>query len=179
MFSHSFQRDMEGAVLNSSNSLLCLPLHLIEKIIRLLLNQRKYQNTGIVEIDFTNCLTDVLNLRATCTYLLEIVNNTRLKLPYVFRESHINSHWLESDLNDGLNSFLDFMKTKTNWKISSLSVECDVFQNEQKIQSILIENEFLFASYVKKLELYVETSVSSTIVTKLLSYFRKPSLESN
>ena len=157
----------------NSSTLLSLPEHIIKNIIRMLLNTRTNEETGNEDLNFLKCLKDILNLRATCTRLLQLVNGTRLKLPCV-----LNYYWTEPELNFDLQRFLDLMKRETNWKFSALKFKFGILDADSEILSVMHKNGSLFASSVEKLELEVPSS-SCAIVNSLLQWLKREALKPN
>ena len=156
----------EDELQQPSSILFCLPLHIIEKIVRLLVNQKINQNKCFVQNNFSYWLSDVLNLRATCVYMVDVVNNTGLKLPWAVE-------LYEPEFNRNINSFLDFMMTKTFWKFSTLTFPSDCFQFEIKTEFFLAQYRDLFENTISRLKLHVPQSASPLIVRNITAYFKQ------
>ncbi|XP_075255847.1 uncharacterized protein LOC142348396 isoform X1 [Convolutriloba macropyga] len=173
MFFFRYKMNSASCISPNSSTLLSLPEHIIKNIIRMLLNTRTNEETGNEDLNFLKCLKDILNLRATCTRLLQLVNGTRLKLPCV-----LNYYWTEPELNFDLQRFLDLMKRETNWKFSALKFKFGILDADSEILSVMHKNGSLFASSVEKLELEVPSS-SCAIVNSLLQWLKREALKPN
>ncbi|XP_075255851.1 uncharacterized protein LOC142348398 isoform X2 [Convolutriloba macropyga] len=154
-----------------NKSFVCLPEYIIEKIVQLLVNQRKTEITEYFGgLDFLRCLRDVLNLRATCVQMLEVVHNSRLKLSYVVRFGRV-----EPELDSGLLPFMDLMRRETCWKVTNVKFRFDVLDADSGIL-VMHTNENLFGKSVEKLEL-VASSGSCSVINNLLRWMKMEALK--
>ena len=157
--------------------LLNLPGNIIETVVRMLVNQRKTEEIKIRRLNFVQCLEDVLNLRATCVRLLEIVNNTRLKFPCV-----VNFSWKDPELNFDLHCFINFMANDTNWRFETVRFRKTLFHVEETnsgLLSIMQKNASLFAKSVARLNFDLPLGSNSIVlnVLNLLDWLRRESLK--
>ena len=140
---------------NSPNpiSLCDLPGNVLQLICQLLLHNLCPENP-------VNSLRDVLNLRTTCVYLCEIINDMVLHL-----KCHFNNGWLLNDVKSkqGINllSFLNFMKTKTNWRFSSC--ESSLRSGEEVNMHLLSQFESLFTNSLNEVTITVPKESYSTV----------------
>merc|ERR1712226_193194 len=109
-----------------------------------------------------------MSLRSTCADLMNVIDSMSLTFP-------CRADYLTRDTEKmALKTFLEFIKRKTNWKVSSIS-----FLTSSD-QSVLIQNEPLFdksVDYVGLVELKHTSSVSS--LNNLLKWLERVALKAN
>ena len=134
----------------STLNLLSLPRHFIERMVRLLVNNRMFIYR-LYEIDQTpkNCLCDILSLRSTCRVLCEITNTAMLKIPCDFT---LGCEDVEVKQSNHAH-FLEFMQNETNWKFCFVNSSFVYLQCFRDLQSLMSKYENLFVGSVKKVVL--------------------------
>ena len=140
---------------NSPNpiSLCDLPGNVLQLICQLLLHNLFQENP-------VNSLRDVLKLRSTCVYLCEIINDMVL-----FLKCRFANRWLLDDVKSkqGINllSFLNFIKTKTNWRF--FSCESSLRSGEEVNLQLLSQFESLFTNSLNEVTITVPKESYSTV----------------
>ena len=137
----------------SQVSIFDVPPHLLQFICQLLIDFNDDDTEWL-------CLRDVMNLRLTCLYFRDVINDMLLLLNCDFV-----SDFLEPSLYKDLLYFLDFMKSETNWRFSSIDCDRDL-PNEPDIFPLLLKYEKLFSRSVVNVKLQL-SELNYSLVNKL------------
>ncbi|XP_075255838.1 uncharacterized protein LOC142348389 isoform X2 [Convolutriloba macropyga] len=123
-----------------------LPIDFVEAIVRMLVNHRKYEfvhpgrNSDTMLIPY---IQDILSLRVTCPYLLNVVNSTRLRLKCVLKTCPSFRNW------EHLNDVLKFMQEGCNWKFSTLQIDSCSLEYFDEIEPVLRNYRALYTLFVR------------------------------
>ena len=118
--------------------------------------------------DFRDSLLAVMKLRATFSFISEVVNNSVLLLMY-----YITKDWL---LPFKLTNFLDFMQRRTLWRFRFVQFSSEILSGEFDVIQMLMKNNILFSSSVRYLY-FKATEGNLGVINDLTGWFKRVALK--
>ena len=126
-----------------------LPVHILELIGKFLVHETSPLRLARNSFNLRSSISHLMNLRATCIYLNGIIKNMMLKL-----DCEISLDWFDSpymERSEDIFRLIEFIRTRTNWRIKSLRIDPHLNLDKRDVLSILRENELLFCKNLTNL----------------------------
>ena len=153
------------------NLMLQLPVHILEFICQLLIDNAE----RLEHRPHFKTLLDVMRLRASCSILNDVIKSMILFMP-----CYVTDRWTRYRRNRNFCTFINFMKTGTNWRFRSVQFQAEILKKWCDILPFFRQNEKLFHKSLREVKVYLNMPVEyRTIANDLFHWLKTVALKSD
>ena len=152
------------------NVLLQLPVHLLELICQLLIDNAERVGDRL----HFRALLDVMRLRASCSILNDVIKSMILFMP-----CYVTDQWTKYLRDRNFCTFIKFMKKATNWQFRSVEFQAEILEKRCDILPFCKQNEKLFQNSLRDVKVCLNMPVEHrTLENDLFRWLKSVALKS-